>query len=241
MSHDPVVSLGVGVTAVGTSSSAAEPNRPAQALAQFHAGQLDSALALAQEQLTDSACSRPVRAEMHHIEAACFYQTSRLTQAEQAIRRAIAIDPSSATYLNTYGVILRKRERLEEAVRSYEVVMQLQPDFADVYYNCGNALNDLERTEEAVARFKRCLEINPGHASAHHNIANCLRDLKNLEEALEHYARSDELEHQNPDMHCNWGLTWQLKERWDLAIDQFEVAIGQKSDHAHHTSTLGVL
>ena len=110
--------------------------------------------------------------------------------------------------------------------------MQLQPDFADVYYNCGNALNDLERTEEAVARFKRCLEINPGHASAHHNIANCLRDLKNLEEALEHYARSDELEHQNPDMHCNWGLTWQLKERWDLAIDQFEVAIGQKSDHA---------
>ena len=177
---------------------------------QFHAGQLDSALSSAKRQLTDQACSLQVRAEMHHIEAACNYQSSRLEEAEQAIRQAISIDPSSATYLNTYGVILRKRDRLDEAVRSYEVVMRLQPDFADVYYNCGNALNELERKEEAIARFKRCLEINPDHASAHHNVANCLRDLKSLEEALEHYARSDVLEHNNPDMHCNWGLAWQF-------------------------------
>ena len=64
-------------------------------------------------------------------------------------------------------------------------------------------------------------------------MANCLlRDLKSLEEALEHYSLSDSLEHQNPDMHCNWGLAWQLQERWDRAINQFEVAISQKSDHA---------
>ena len=225
--------------AVDTAPSTAGLSRAAQALDQFHAGQLDSALALAQEQLNDPGCSLQIRAEMHHIEAACHYQASRLEEAEEAIRRAIAIEPASATYLNTYGVILRKRERLEEAVRSYEVVMQLQPDFADVYYNCGNALNELERKEEAVARFKRCLEINPGHASAHHNIANCLRDLKSLEEALEHYGRSDELQHNNPDMHCNWGLAWQLQERWDRAIDQFEVAIGQKSDHAPSHINLG--
>ena len=214
-------------------------NLAAQALDQFNAGELKSALASAQQQLEDPACSRQIRAEMHHIEAACFYKTSRLEEAEQAIRRAIAIDASSATYLNTYGVILRKRERLEEAVRSYEMVMRLQPNFADTYYNCGNALNELDRKEEAVLRFKRCLEINPGHASAHHNVANCLRDLKSLEEALDHYARSDALEHKNPDMHCNWGLAWQLQERWDRAIDQFEVAISQKSDHAPSHINLG--
>ena len=135
----------------------------------------ESALALAQ-QLSDPSCSEQDR-EMHHIEAACYYQSRDLEEAEQAIRLAISIDPSSATYLNTYGVILRKRERLEQAVRSYEVVMKLQPNFADVYYNCGNALNELDRKEEAVVRFKRCLEINPGHASAHHNVAKCLRVL----------------------------------------------------------------
>ena len=193
---------------VDTTSSVKTPNAAVQALSQFHAGQREAALALAQQQIADPDCSSEICAEMHHIEAACYYQSGSLAEAELAIRRAIGIDPSSATYLNTYGVILRKGDRLEEAVRSYEVVMQIQPDFADVYYNCGNALNELKRKEEAVARFKRCLEINPSHASAHHNVANCLRDLKSLEEALEHYSRSDELEHHNQYCRKNYLLTF---------------------------------
>ena len=78
------------------------------------------ALELAREQLADPECSRHVRAEMHHIEAACQYQSGKLEEAEQAIRSAIAIDPASATYLNTCSVILRKRERLKRqcALRS---------------------------------------------------------------------------------------------------------------------------
>ena len=79
-----------------------------------------------------------------------------------------------------------------------------------------------------MVHFKKCFQINPDHASAHHNCANCLRDLKQVEDALEHYSKSSLLEHQNPDMHCNWGLAWQLQERWDLAIEQFQIAISQK-------------
>ena len=40
-------------------------------------------------------------------------------------------------------------------------------------------------------------------------------------------------------MHCNWGLTWQLQERWDRAIEEFEIAISQKSDHAPSHINLG--
>lgn len=176
---------------------------------------------------------------MHHLEAACLHQLERGEEAESAIRAAIAQDPANATYLNTYGVILRKIGRIEEAIRSYQVVISLQPEFADVYYNCGNALTELDRTDEAINHFERCIAKNSKHASAHHNLANCLRDQKRLDEALAHYARSDELEHHNPDMHCNWGLTWQLKERWDKAIDAFEMAISQKSEHAPSYINLG--
>ena len=62
--------------------------------------------------------------------------------------------------------------------------------------------------------------------------APTLRDLKEIDDALVHYSKSSQLEYNNPDMHCNWGLAWQLQERWDLAIEQFRVAISQKSDHA---------
>ena len=66
-----------------------------------------------------------------------------------------------------------------------------------------------------------------------------MRDLKELDDALDHYAKSSELEYINPDMHCNWGLAWQLQERWDRAIEEFQIAISQKSDHAPSHINLG--
>ena len=93
---------------VDTPPSATGLNRAAKALERFNAGQLAIALSLAQEELADPACPRQIRAEMHHIEAACHYQEKRLKEGEKAIRSAIAIEPTSPTYLNTYGVILRK-------------------------------------------------------------------------------------------------------------------------------------
>ena len=214
-------------------------NPGGQALEHFNAGEWIKAIELARQQISSLSCSNEIKAEMHHIEAASFYQMGQFEEAEEAIRSAVVLEPSKENYLNTYGVILRKHERTEQAIRSYELVMKLQPNFADVYYNCGNALNDLSRTKEAVARFKRCLELNPKHASAHHNCANSLRDLKEIDDALSHYAKSSELEYENPDMHCNWGLAWQLQERWDRAIEHFQIAIGQKSDHAPAHINLG--
>jgi tetratricopeptide (TPR) repeat protein len=213
--------------------------RAAAALDCFQTGQIAEALDQARELCCHDALPQAVRAEMHHLEAACLHQLEQSDAAVAAVRRAIALEPANASYLNTYGVILRKLKRTEEAVRSYERVMALTPDFADVYYNCGNALNELERKEEAIARFERCLQLNPGHASAHHNVANCLRDLKRIDEALAHYERSNALQHHNPDMHCNWGLAWQLQERWDKAMEAFQTAIAQKSDHAPSHINLG--
>ena len=222
-----------------TCPSEATLNPGAHALNKFNAGEWTTAIELARQQITAFSCSNALKAEMHHIEAACLYQMGQLEEAETAIRSAVSMEPTKENYLNTYGVILRKNKRIEQAVRSYELVIKLQPNFADVYYNCGNALNELDRKQEAVARFKRCLEINPKHASAHHNCANSLRDLKQIDDALAHYSQSSELEYQNPDMHCNWGLAWQLQERWDSAIEQFQIAIGQKSDHAPSHINLG--
>jgi len=226
--------------------SVAEPAQPeaapypgAQALEHFNAGEWSTAIEFARLQINAHSCSDIIKAEMHHVEAACLYQMGQLPEAEKAIRAAVSIEPTKENYLNTYGVILRKNNRFEQAIRSYELVIKLQPNFADVFYNCGNALNELKRTKEAVHRFKQCLEINPDHASAHHNCANSLRDLKEIDDALEHYSKSAELQYENPDMHCNWGLALQLQERWERAIEQFQIAISQKCDHAPSHINLG--
>ena len=57
------------------------------------------------------SCSDEMKAEMHHIEAASFYQMGQFEAAEKAVRSAIFIEPTKENYLNTYGVILRKNNR----------------------------------------------------------------------------------------------------------------------------------
>jgi len=178
-------------------------------------------------------------AETEHLLAAILHSLGESDKAIHHVRQSILHDSSNPSYLNTYGVILRKLKRTAEAIRAYQCVTSLQPDFADVYYNCGNAYMELKQLEAAVEQFKLCLRFRPDHNSAHHNMANALRDLKLIDDALDHYRRSDEFEHHNPDMHCNWGLAWQLKERWENAIQCFQVAIQQKTDHVPAHINLG--
>ena len=112
-------------------------NPGASALDRFNARDWSTAIKLARLQISMPSCSNAIKAEMHHIEAACLYETGQLKQAEKAIRSAVSIEPTKENYLNTYGVILRKNNRIEEAVRSYKLVMKIRPILVDVYYNCG--------------------------------------------------------------------------------------------------------
>ena len=133
------------VVAVEAPSESAS-NTGAKALDHFNAGDWSTAIELARLQISAPSCGNVLRAEMHHIIAACSYQMGELQQAEKSIREAVFIEPTKENYLNTY-VALRKNNRIEQAVRSYELVIKLQPNFVDVYYNCGNALNELNRKE----------------------------------------------------------------------------------------------
>ena len=90
-------------------------------------------------------------------------------------------------------------------------------------------MSELDLKDEAIDQFTKCLSLNPTHNNAHHNLANIYRDQNNIDLALQHYEHSDRSDHNNPDMHCNWGLAYQLKERWSDAISCFETAIQQKS------------
>ena len=103
----------VAIAETVPSESAGNPG--AVALEKFNAGDWSTAIDLARQQITSPSCSNAIKAEMHHIEAACLYQMGQLQEAEKAIRSAVFLEPAKENYLNTYGVILRKNKRTEQA------------------------------------------------------------------------------------------------------------------------------
>ena len=100
------------VVVVKSTLSEAASNLGTQALERFNAADWSSAIELARLQVAVPSCAGPVKAEMHHIEAACLYQLGDLKHAENAIRSAVLLEPTKVNYLNTYGVILRKNNRM---------------------------------------------------------------------------------------------------------------------------------
>ena len=50
---------------------------------------------------TTTAKLNEIKAEMHHVVAACLYQMGQLGEAEQEIRLAVKIEPKKENYLNT--------------------------------------------------------------------------------------------------------------------------------------------
>ena len=106
-----------------TISAEASLNPGVQALEQFNEGN-GLRLMLARYR-THLDCSLEIKAKCI-ILAACLYQMEQLEDAEMAIRTAVSIEPSKESYLNTYGVILRKNKRIEEA--GTMMVIKLKPD-----------------------------------------------------------------------------------------------------------------
>ena len=59
-------------------------NPGVQALDRFNARDWSSAIELARRQIVAPKCSNELKAEMHHIEAACLYEMGELQAAEKS-------------------------------------------------------------------------------------------------------------------------------------------------------------
>jgi len=62
-------------------------------------------------------------------------RTGRLAEAEAELRKALKLDPNSATAHNNLGSVLERAGRKDEARRHYERAVQLEPGHPDAMKN----------------------------------------------------------------------------------------------------------
>ena len=106
----------------------------------------------------------------------------RLDEAEEWLRRALAIDPRHPVVLQNLAESLRKRERFDEALGYYRAAMEADPGNAFPHAGMGHALFGLERYGEAVRSLDRALELAPGLESARTMRDSALSRLRRAED-----------------------------------------------------------
>ncbi len=157
------------------------PARQALMLAEQHrrAGRLREA-----ERLSLGAhAAAPDSAEAAHQLGLIAYQSNKLTEAINHVRRATELAPDVAIYHANLGEMYRLSGRIEEALTHGKRALALDPAHVGALSNVGIALFELKQYEEALHHYDRALALSPNFVEAHSNRGNALRALKRLPDA----------------------------------------------------------
>jgi Tfp pilus assembly protein PilF len=177
----------------------------------------------------------PNYADAVHLSSVLQMDGGNLEKAEDLARRAVELSPQSASFVNTLGVVLKKRKRFADAMSCFQRAVELEPKFAPVYTNIGLILameGDYERAEQA---HRRSLANDPNYVTAMHNLANLLQDAGKLDEALIYFRQALERKPGDAEIHTHRALCMLMQGDFSRGWDEYEWRMQMKSQLAKHS------
>jgi eukaryotic-like serine/threonine-protein kinase len=132
--------------------------------------------------------------EAHVARADFLTCTWKWREAEQEYRRAIELDPNSATahYLYAFSLLVPEK-RFDQALEEFHIALALDPLSPIMNTNLAATLMDAHRFPEALAEFHKTLERDPNFGPAHHKLSELLAatgDYANAVSELKKFANA---------------------------------------------------
>lgn len=143
--------------------------------------------------------------------------------ALSALREAVALDPTSATYRNTLGLLYLELRRPDLAIEEFQRAVEIDPRQADGHLNLGIALAETGRWSDAVTAYRTAISLPTlrNEAVAYQNLGLALYHLRLLREAEEALRFAIALEPRMEGAHYNLGLVLLSSGRRDEARRAF--------------------
>jgi len=178
-----------------------------------------------------------VQADDHYRLAQSYLSTASYVQAEQEIRKALAVQPNDARYLECLAWIHQAQvyqapgalnlTRLRLAEEAYRAALRHADVPPRALVNYSTALLLSERPDEAIAMAQRALQV-PGYdqpARAHTNIGIAYLNKGAFDQAVEYFRKALDYQANLPEAHHNLGLAYTALGRRAEAIRAFHEAI----------------
>ena len=103
--------------------------------------------------------------------------------AADALKQAVDLDGSRASYYFDLGLVLCQLGDLEGSEAAYRRALLVNPEFPEALNNLGNLLRRNNAPADAVACFRRALRKKPDYADARYNLGLAFQALDRLEDA----------------------------------------------------------
>ena len=179
------------------------------------------------------ACTSAKTREMHRLQAQNAYERG-LTQAKQgqsalalsSLQEATALDPGSALYHDSLGLVWLDVGRVDSAIQELTKSVELDPNRGDSLFHLGTALAEARRWEDAVGAYRKAI-LQPSLTVldlAHQNLGLALFHLGKYREAEDALRFALSLSPQLQAAYYNLGLVLTAEKRPDEAKAVFRRA-----------------
>ncbi len=130
-------------------------------------------------------------------------EANRLADAEDSLKKAIALDPNDGHNLSLWGLLKFRQEKYDEALESLSQAAKLDANNASIQNYLGMALSQKGQREPAERALRRAIQLSPEYATAHYNLAvvYAFQNPPFLALARYHYDKSTKQGYpKNPDL-----------------------------------------
>ncbi len=117
-------------------------------------------------------------------------RSSEHQRAQEALRRAAALDPSDPRVPKEMGLDLARQGRFDEAAAVSRQGIPLDPDLPELHSNLGGALAELGRFDDAEAALREAVRLQPDLAEAQFNLGSVLAARGDLAGAVERWREA---------------------------------------------------
>lgn len=133
---------------------------------------------------SDCVEKSPQKARTHHNLGHAFQKRGMLTEALNAYKKALVLDPHSIETHVNLGSIYEKKGMLEEAIIESRKALALNPEVVEAYNNLGQIYEKQGLIEEAIDAYRKAIDLHPKIENAYNNLAQLYQKSGQLDKAL---------------------------------------------------------
>lgn len=130
------------------------------------------------------------------------YRDSAFVKAEVDYRKALEVNPKSATAMYNLGNALLMQQKAKEAMEQYEAAVRLEKDkskLAQMYHNMGVILQSSKKLPECIEAYKQSLRNNPHDNETRYNLALAQKQLKDQQQNQNQDKQQEQKQDQKQD------------------------------------------
>ncbi|MCC6721273.1 MAG: tetratricopeptide repeat protein [Bacteroidia bacterium] len=94
-----------------------------------------------------------------------YKRNEKLDKAEEMVLKAIELEPSSASFADTYACILMAKNNLDEAEKWFKKALVTEPESAEILEHLGDLYVKKNNSELAIETYKKALKNDPENKS----------------------------------------------------------------------------